>query len=178
MSVQKTSYITSRAKGSFLVAGCALALMISITPTCWAQAEINPDHFDDQPASAAVKVTALNPRVSSFTGKVTLRRDVEYRGVTLPPGSYSVSVRSLGKTNIVTLVSDGSAVKGQAIQARASSHSSAGVPNALVLECRGHERTLAAIHLNDLTLDLHVQQGRNASVHTELVPIVATAGGM
>jgi hypothetical protein len=159
----------------FLASCGVFALMISMAQLGWAQAEIDPDHYEgsDQPVSTAQNTATASHNASSFRGEFTLPFDVAYRGQILRPGSYSVSVRPVGKANIVTLIPNGKTAKVRRIQAQASAQPGTAGANALVLECKGQERRLAAIRLNQarFTFDSRARQSRSAAVHTELIPI-------
>ena len=134
---------------TFLVAVCILAVLISKALPCSAQAEIDPDHYEAinvQPVAPAHSNATPIRNAGNFHGKVTLPFDVKYAGLTRPPGSYSLSVDSLGKGNVVTMIPDGKTVKVQAhIRSRSKSHG----PDALVLERAGQQRKLAAIRLKE-----------------------------
>lgn len=150
--------------------------------SCRAQAEIDPDHYEmsnDESTAAATRSTTKpsaappNRRADVFLGKFTLPFDVRYAGVILPRGSYSLSVRSLRKANLVTLIPDGNAVRLRTIRARLRTRPGAEGPNALVIVRNGLERTLSAIRLREprITLDLHAEERRTDSFDMELVPI-------
>src|SRR5215467_4671154 len=92
-----------------------LGILMSLKPaTCRAQAEIDPDHYDtvdSGPLPQAMPTIAAGQKVGIFRGKFVLPFDVDYAGLTLPPGSYSLSVRSVGKQRIVTLIPEGNRVR-------------------------------------------------------------------
>ena len=150
-----------------------LALMVLKAIPCSAQAEIDPDHYEitsQQPIPPTHHNVMSIRNAGNFHGKVTLPFDVQYAGVTLPPGSYSLSVDSLGKGNVVTMIPDGKTVKVQAhIRSRSKSHG----PDALVLERTGQQRKLGAIRLKEqaLTLDLESEPSGSATTDTELILI-------
>jgi hypothetical protein len=100
---------------------------------CRAQAEIDPDHYDTPSVGAA---TTNSPSAAKqrpglvgkdFRGRFALPVDVNYGGVVLARGSYSISIHSLGKQNLVTFTSDRTGVKVQ-ISAQVSAESSAEGP--------------------------------------------------
>ena len=166
----------------FLAIACVLALMVLKALPCSAQAEIDPDHYEmtnQQLIPPAHNSAIPNRNAGNFRGKVTLPFDVTYAGLTLPPGSYSLSVHALGKGTVVTMIPVGKTVK---VQAHVRSRSRATGPSAVVLERTGKQCTLAAIRLKEpgLTLDLKSEQRGNASVDTELIFIscaTCTASG-
>ena len=154
-----------------LLAGFLGILTMLRPPSCRAQAEIDPDHYEvanNESNAAATRGTAkpsavtANRTVHSFRCKFLLPFDTRCAGVILPRGSYSVSVRSLRKANLVTLIPDGNAVRVQAIRAQLRTGSDAKGPDALVIERKGPERMLAAIRLNEprITLDLYGEERR------------------
>ena len=99
-----------------------VAVAMALKPThCRAQAEIDPDHYDTVdggPLPQASPAIAVGQKVGNFRGTFTLPFHVDYVGLTLSPGSYSLSVRSVGKEWIVTLAPDGNRIKIRAIQVR------------------------------------------------------------
>ena len=139
----------------------------------YALSEIDPDHYEAtnvQPVAPAHNSATSHRNAGDFHGKVTLPFDVKYAGLTLPPGSYSLSVDSLGNGNVVTMIPDGKTVKVQAhVRSRSKSHG----PYALVLERAGQQRKLAAIRLKEqaLTLDLESEPSGSARADTELIVI-------
>jgi hypothetical protein len=157
----------------FLIVGSVLFLTTLKPFRCQAQAEIDPDHYEitsGEPVSQAGNGLAASRNAEGFRGEFTLPFNVRCAGFTLPPGSYSLSIRSSGNSNVVRLIPKGSTVE---VQARVSSRSSAYGPSALVLARTGQERTLTAIRLKEpgITLYLEAQQKQSASAVTELVPI-------
>jgi hypothetical protein len=170
---------------TILLAGFLVVLTMVRPASCRAQAEIDPDHYEmsnDESTAATPSTTKLsaattNRSADGFLGKFILPFDIRYAGVILPRGSYSVSVGSLRKANVVTLIPDGKAVRLQAIQARLRTRSDVEGPNALVIERKGRKRTLSAIRLNEprITLDLSGEERGTDSVDAELVPISSMA---
>jgi len=163
----------------FLVIGCVLAVMILQGLPCLAQADIDPDHYEitnSNPISQPGQ-SAIGTRNSEhFRGNFSLPFNVRCAGIILPPGSYSISIRSMEKRSVVRLIPLGNTVPSQSIRLTVKSLSSTGGLNALLLEHEGKERTLAGISLKDqgITLCLHAEQKRIVSAHAELVPIAYT----
>ena len=157
----------------FLAIAWVLALIVLKALSCSAQAEIDPDHYEitnQQPIPPTHSNATPIRNAGNLHGKVTLPFDVKYAGLTLPPGSYSLSVDSLGNGNVVTMIPDGKTVKVQAhVRSRSKSHG----PYALALERAGQQRKLAAIRLKEqaLTLDLESEPSGSATADTELALI-------
>ena len=150
-------------------------LVMTLAPALgWAQAEINPDHFDNSENEQVSRVRTIpmaNQAVGSFHGRFTLLYQVTYAGLTLSPGTYSLSIQSRGSWVLITLIPQGTAAR---IQTRAKSPSGASRPTALVLERSGQQRTLTSISLQKPGMVLHLQgaQSRTATAESELVPIL------
>ena len=135
-------------------------LMAMLALPALAQWEVSPDHFEN---------SENQPATGSFQGSCTLLHEVNYAGLTLPPGSYSLSIRSHGSWDLVTLVRNGGDSR---IQARVQPLSGAGPPTALVLERTGQQYRLTGISMQQgMMLDLHGAQNRKISAESELVPI-------
>ena len=104
-----------------------LVISVMLKPTvCRAQAEINPDHYEgiqEEPFASAHNGAAPNRNVDG-QDKLALFFDAGCPGLTLLPGTYSLSVQSLGNENVVTLTRESNAAKAQATQARLSFRSS------------------------------------------------------
>jgi len=159
-----------------------LGTLATFKPTpSWAQAEIDPDHYDtpsvvvsttNTPTTAKPKV---NHSAKSFRGRFSLPVDVSYPGVVLEPGSYSISIHFLGKQNLVTFTSDRTGVRVQ-IRAQVSAESNAEGPSTLLIEGAGKPLQLMAIQLNEprMTIDLQARQRGNVCLNRELIPISDT----
>ncbi len=161
----------------FLTICSVLVLMFLKSVPAQAQAEIDPDHFTTpnvKPASRADMATA-NQAPGSFQGSFTLPHEVKCAGLTLAPGAYSLSIRSLGGSEWVTLIPKGTAA---GIQVQVESLSGAGQPTALIVERAGQQRTLTGISLQEpgMTLSLQDQPSRAISAGSELVPISHVSG--
>ncbi len=73
------------------------------TPRGYAQSEVDPDHFgapntEPIPRSKTKAGVATEMGKVRFAGKVTLPYTVQCAGKRLPPGTYSLSLHSDGKT--------------------------------------------------------------------------------
>jgi len=157
-----------------------LGVLTMLKPTpCRAQAEIDPDHYDtvkNEPVPQGKPTIAVSQKAGNFRGTFTLSFDVDYAGLTLPPGSYSLSVRSLGKESVVTLIPEGNRVRIQAIRVRVRTASNIGGASALVLERTAERRTLSSIRLRKagVTLDLRLDKEPKTATDKEFVPIFFT----
>jgi hypothetical protein len=135
-------------------------LMAMLALPAAAQFEISPDH---------VETPKIQQAANRFQGSCTLLHDVNYGNLTLPPGNYSLSIRSNGSWDLVTLVRNGG---DEWIQARVQTLPGSGPPTALILERSGQQYRLTGISLQQGTmLDLHGAQSRKISTESELVPI-------
>jgi hypothetical protein len=125
-----------------------------------AQAEIVPDHWD--------LITE-----QGFQGSFTLPHQVNYAGLTLPAGSYSLSIISAGGWNLVTLTPEGTAAP---VHARIKCPSTYDHPTALILEPSGGQSVLTAISFEQPGTFLRLQGARSAAVSSkaEVVPVSYT----
>jgi len=132
-----------------------------------AQAEIDPDHFDS--------VAGVATAATSLYGSFNLPFSVRCAGVNLPPGPYSLSVRRLGNSHVITLasLSKTSPVRVQAIGTGRTSPSGDEAPSALVVERTEQRRRVSAIRFAEpaMTFDLQAEKKAEPSGETELVPI-------
>jgi hypothetical protein len=101
--------------GVFLAAGLLLLLFVLEPVQCHAQAEINPDHYDtpnSEPLSPAGSSAAAGRSTGDFRGTFTVPFDIRCAGLILLSGSYSISVRSVAKSDEITLVPPGTTPSG------------------------------------------------------------------
>ena len=117
-----------------------------------AQSEIAPDHFESsntEPFERA-KIHARGEAMAiRYDGKFTLPYTVECNGRSLPPGRYSVSLHSDGKTGQATLKQKGQAIGIPGV-VRKQAHKNGS--NSLVVELNGKTRRLSAIQVSELDL--------------------------
>jgi hypothetical protein len=120
-------------------------------PALYAQADVNPDHFEganiepfDKPAKTQTEVAAIH-----YNGKVTLPYPVQCSGKKLSPGKYSVSLRSDGKTFQATLKQKHQAI-GIVGVVHKQDYKYGG--NALLVELKGKTRELSAIQVAELNM--------------------------
>jgi hypothetical protein len=119
-----------------------------------AQSEVDPDHFESsnvEPFERAKANAGSEAAAIRYDGKFTLPYTVQCSGKNLPPGRYSVSLHSDGKTGQATLKQGGRAIGIPGVvhkQARKYGN------DALVVELNGKTRRLSAIQVAELELDL------------------------
>lgn len=155
----------------FLRLCSALVLTLLNSRSCWAQAEIDPDHLDSpELASTAERLAAANQMAGTFEGRFVLAREINCAGTTLTPGTYSLVVRPQGSWSVLTFTPNGTAAS---VQVRVKSPSSAGRPVALLLERTGQQSVLTSIRLQEPGTMLYLQpeSSRNSSADVELVPV-------
>jgi hypothetical protein len=156
----------------FLPLSYAFFLMLMKSLPCWAQAEIDPDHFDTRATTVfeAESIASANQAAGTFQGSFTLMHEVNCAGMTLKPGIYSLLIRPRGDWNVVTLIQKGTA---GSIQVLVKTPTRAGRAAALILERTGRESILTAIRLQEpgTMLLMQPELNLNTSAHTELVPV-------
>ena len=161
-----------------LILCTTLVLTLSKSVPCMAQFEIAPDHFDSpdiEQISRAGTIAKTKQAAGSFQGRFTLLHEVNYAGVTLPPGTYSLSIRSRGSWDLATLVLNGSDAR---IQTHLKRLSGTDGPTALVLERTGPQRTLTGISFHEPGTILYLQgaQSRTIPAESEVVPVSHVTG--
>jgi hypothetical protein len=124
------------------------------TPRSYAQSEIDPDHFDSPKAEpflqskTKVDSGAAMGKVC-FSGKVSPPHNVLCAGKRLPPGNYSLSVSSDGRTGRATLNQKRQTFEiPGAVRLPADSHAR----NTLLVECIGKAHRLSAIQVKEMEL--------------------------
>jgi hypothetical protein len=137
-------------------------LVIAFTPAlCLAQAEINPDHFDSPSnISTVAKKATSNPKPSQAYASFVLPFDVSCAGVELTPGNYSLSIRQLGKRDVVRLMRTGNGVRAQVLELIATPRLNADGSSRLVVNHVNRRRTLTAISLREPGVTLFLQSGK------------------
>jgi hypothetical protein len=104
--------------------------------------------------------------------------DVQCAGVTLTPGYYSVSIRQLGKRDVLKLTPIANSVHGQQLEVMATPRLSPEAPSQLLVDRINGRRTLTAISLEKPGVTLFLQAGKDAGVWKDkkLIPISPSAG--
>jgi hypothetical protein len=123
-------------------------------PCCYGQADAFPDQFDSPnpepfPQPRTKEGDAAKTGKVRFDGQVTLPYSVRCAGKRLPPGNYSLSISSDGKTGRATLNQ-----KSQTIEIAGVVHMPADsrTRNALFVECIGKSHRLSAIHVKEMEI--------------------------
>ena len=167
-------------KSSILQSLLRILVVISFTPALgWAQAEINPDHFDSVISVSAVPSKATSQRnLAKASGSVLLPFDVQCAGVTLAPGYYSVSIRQLGKRDAVKLTPIANGVHVRPLEVMATPRLSPEAPSQLLVDRINGRRTLTAISLEKPGVTLFLQADKDSGVWKDerLIPISPSAG--
>jgi hypothetical protein len=151
----------------FFMVGTVFVLGLLRSLTCMAQFEIVPDHFEPPTAEQAT-------RAGSLQGSFTLLHQVNYAGLTLPAGNYSLSILPRGGWNLVILRPKGTAAS---VQARIKCPSGLDHPTTLILEGSGEQSVLTAISFEQQQTILHLQGGGSGtgSAGSEQVPVSYTS---
>jgi hypothetical protein len=151
------------------------------TPYSYCQSDAFPDQFDapntepfSQPKTK--EADAAKRGKMRFDGKVILPYTVMCAEKRLPPGRYTISLWSDGKTGRATLHQ-----RSQSLEIASTVRTSAD-PNArniLLVECLGKAHRLSAIHGNEMELvfDSNPQAGRRSDgkpQRTEKLPLIRT----
>jgi hypothetical protein len=169
----------NKVKSRILPSLVRILLVISFTPAlCWAQAEISPDHFDSVKSVSAVARKATSQRnPAQAYGSVFLPFDVQCAGVTLTPGYYSLSIRQLGKQDVVKLTPIANAVHAHSLEVIATPRLSPEAPSQLRVDRMNRRRMLTAISLEEPGVTLFLQAGKEPGdgKDTKLIPISTSA---
>jgi hypothetical protein len=129
-------------------AGLAFVMMFG-TPRAYAQAEVDPDHYDtpEAPASQPTRAnTAHEAAQVHYEGSFLLPHSLQCNGKHLAPGKYSLSLSSDGKTTRLMLNRKGQVLH---VEGVTQQHSRNQEQNALIVKRSGTINRLAMIHLAD-----------------------------
>jgi hypothetical protein len=116
-----------------------------------AQSEIDPGPFGSpnvEPLEKANSNASSEAMTVRYEGKFSLPYEVQCNGRRLPPGRYSVSVRSGGEVGQATLNQKDKTIRILGIVQK-QTHKRG---DALIVELRGKARTLSAIQVAELDL--------------------------
>ena len=162
-----------------LLFACATIYPLFANFPAQGQAEIDPDHYEvgdsqSRPAKAAAKTKAVPIH---YEGNFTLRYSVQCEGRSLRPGDYLVSLDSDGSTVRVTLNRRDQAVKIEGVPEKQPRHRGG---DALLVQRRGDNRELSAIHIAHLELLLHPgrqgEQPKDKSLaNVEVLPVTRSS---
>jgi hypothetical protein len=151
----------------FFMVCTVLVLGLLKSLPCMAQFEIVPDHFESPTAAPATPAGSLQ-------GSFTLLHQVNYAGLTLPAGNYSLSILPRAGWNLVILRPKGTAAS---VQARIKCPSGFDHPTTLIFEGSGEQSVLTAISFEQQQTILHLQGGGSGtgSAGSEQVPVSYTS---
>lgn len=146
---------------------------VALTPAlCRAQAEIDPDHFDNvSQVSAIAKKATSNAKPAQAYGSFFLPFEVTCAGVKLARGYYSLSIRQMGRWDVVRLTRMVNGVRTQALELTATPRLGAEGPSGLVVDQVNQGRKLTAISLQEPGVTLLLQPGQAARTSTKAEPI-------
>ena len=156
-------------------------VVISFTPVLsWAQAEINPDHFDGVSDTATIANKATPIRNASHAyGSLFLPFDLNCAGARLTRGYYSLSVRQSGRRDVVRLTPIVNGYRAHVLEVTATPQLSPGAPAGLLVHRVSQRRMLTAIRLEQPGVTLLLQTGKEAgtAMDAELVPFSFSGSG-
>jgi hypothetical protein len=132
-----------------------------------AQSEIDPDHFESpnlEPFGKANSNANSEAMKVRYEGKFSLPYEVHCNGRRLPPGRYSVSVRSDGEVGQATLNQKDKTIGIPGIVQKQTHKRGS---EALIVELRGKVRRLSAIQVAELDLvfnsELQIENSPNGN---------------
>jgi hypothetical protein len=134
---------------------CFLGLAVLVTvgsPRAWAQSDVDPDHYEIRdPEPLPQSKTNVPGRVDKmhYEGNFILPYSLQCNRSNLPPGKYSISVDSEGRTVRVTLNRRGHSMKIEGITPRQNQNRGR---NVLVVERNGANHQLSLIQVAQLDL--------------------------
>jgi hypothetical protein len=145
----------------------------------YAQAEIDPDHFDEpgmvpiqQPRTSESKVT-----ITLYERTFSLPYNVSCNGQKLAPGKYFISIRSDGKVANATLKQRGRVIQlPTLVQTEAPKRGD----EALIVENDNSARLISAVRVSGLAFVFDPKHSadpspRSVTPHTERLPLIAVA---
>ena len=145
---------------SFVKIYVALAAFAIVgVPCAYAQAEVDPDHFESanvEPFAKRNNSPLSETALVSLERKFSLPYSVHCNGKSLPAGKYSLSLRSDGRIAQLTLNRQGQATKFEGLTQKPARNRR---PDALVVERSGKSRQLSAIQVAQLDLLLSPEAG-------------------
>lgn len=135
------------------VATYIIGLAVFVTngvPHALAQFEVDPDHYETREPGTSQQ-SKNSPAIQAvdvhYKGNFTLPYTLECNGRKLPPGKYSVSLESHGRTARVAMNGKGQSLR---FQGMIRSENSNRRPNALVVWRKGELRELSLIQVAKL----------------------------
>jgi hypothetical protein len=124
----------------------ALASFVALGSRAYAQFEVDPDHFEVTEVARAeqAKTNTGQLKRARYEGNFTLPYSLQCGGRSLPPGKYSVSLSSDGKTAQLTLIRKGQIITIAEVTQEQIRNSGR---DALVVERSGSSHQLQMIHV-------------------------------
>src|SRR5579863_4564400 len=132
-------------KFHWILGTVAAFTLMALAADAYAQAEVDPDHFDSPNTEPFDRPkTQSQAHATRFDGDFSLPYAVQCGGKQLPPGKYSVSLRSDGKVGHGVLKSKNQFIEiTSAVHSRGSERGS----DVVVVGRNGKVRTLSAIQV-------------------------------
>ncbi len=164
--------MTTVAKGSIFAAALGLACLLPTTTH--AQAEVSPDVYEvvsteTIAAEHQLLAAANTAKPGDFQGRFALPYEVRCKGKSLKAGQYSVSVKSEGRTRVVTLAHNGETMN---IRAQELAGNRGAAPSAMMVRKSHDGRMLEAVYVRQLNLLLFLDTNAAAeSGRMESLPI-------
>jgi len=156
-----------------------LAFLVGLgTLRAYAQAEVDPDHYDTSEAVASQPTktnTAHRAAQVHYEGSFLLPHSLQCNGRHLAPGKYSLSLSSDGKTTRLMLNRQGQVVRVREITQQRSHNLE---QNALIVKRSGTTNRLAMIHLADFDFFVgpppKLEQTSRVNGSIEKLPLILT----
>jgi hypothetical protein len=126
-------------------------LLIVAGPRAYAQFEVDPDHYETREPDSLQQSKTKTPDQAKihYEGNFTLPYSLQWNGRSLPPGKYSVSLDTYGRTALVALNRAGQVLRLQGI---ARSQNRRRQPAALIVTRNGKMHHLSSIRVAQLDL--------------------------
>lgn len=162
---------TTAVKASMIAAALGFAFMLPAT--AHAQSDMSPDEY----AFSAVEVTVAQPvqtanaqaAKADFEGKVSLPYAVKCGNKNLKPGRYSLSVKSEGTSQVVTINGGGQNMN---MPVREVSTHRVTSQSALLVRKSGEGRKLEAVYVDGLKATLYLEAStKEGQAGIERLPI-------
>ena len=168
---EKKMKITTIAKISVYAATLGLAFMLPAT--AHAQSDMAPDEYPFSATEVAIaqplQTATTNQSKTDFEGKVSLPYAVKCGSKNLKPGQYSLSVKSEGTSQVVTINGGGQNMN---MPVREVSTHRVTSPSALLVRKSGEGRKLEAVYVDGLKATLYLEASTSeGQARIERLPI-------